>query len=156
MWILFASLAVIVAATYLGFDLRTWFRSAPLRREWKARAVTFRTELDWVRYRPDSEMKHMEIYVRGDMFRVGAPFGLTPGLNEYFRAPKTTIEVSRGQLRIYGIEGRREWIVVRTLREDREFQLSLTKRFFLDEVWTALVAAGAIPRSDGPARRDRL
>jgi hypothetical protein len=49
MWILFASLAVIVAATYLGFDLRTWFRSAPLRREWKARAVTFRTELDWVR-----------------------------------------------------------------------------------------------------------
>jgi hypothetical protein len=50
MWILFASLAVIVAATYLGFDLRTWFRSAPLRREWKARAVTFRTELDWVLY----------------------------------------------------------------------------------------------------------
>ena len=64
--------------------------------------------------------------------------------------------MSRGQLRIYGIEGRREWIVVRTRREDREFQLSLTKRFFLDEVWNALVAAGAIPRSDAPARRDRL
>ena len=156
MWILFASLAVIVAGTYLGFDVRTWFLSAPLRREWKARAVTFRTELDWVRYQPDSEMKHMEIFVRGDMFRIAAPFGLIPGLNDYFRAPETTIEVSRGQLRIYGIEGRREWIVVRTIREDREFQLSLTKRFFLDEVWNALVAAGAIPRSDGPARRDRL
>ena len=155
MWILFASLAVIVAGTYLGLDMRTWFRSAPLRREWKARAVTFRTELDWVRYQPDGEMKHMEIFVRGDMFRVAAPFGLIPGLNDYFRAPETTIEVSRGQLRIYGIEGRREWIVVRTIREDREFQLSLTKRFFLDEVWYALVAAGAIPRSDGPARRDR-
>ena len=142
--------------TYPGFDVRNWFRRAPLRREWKARAVTFRTELDWVRYQPDGEMKHMEIFVRGDMFRVGAPFGVMPGLNEYFSAPETTIEVSRGQLRIYGIEGRREWIVVRTLREDREFQLSLTKRFFLDEVWIALVAAGAIPRSDGPARRDRL
>ena len=101
-------------------------------------------------------MKRMEIFVRGDMFRVGAPFGLIPGLNEYFRAPETTIAVSRGQLRIYGIEDRREWIVVRTLREDREFQLSLTKRFFLDEVWIALVTAGAIPRSDGPVRRDRL
>ena len=156
MWILFASLAVIVAGTYLGFDVRTWFRSAPLRREWKARAVTFRTELDWVRYQPDGEMKHMEIFVRGDMFRVAAPFGLIPGLNDYFRAPETTIEVSRGQLRIYGIEGRREWIVVRTIREDREFQLAMTTRFFLDEVWNALVAPGAIPRSDGPARRDRL
>ena len=142
--------------TYPGFDVRKWFRSAPLRREWKVRAVTFRTELDWVRYQSDGEMKHMEIFVRGDMFLVGAPLGLIPGLNDYFRAPETTIEVSRGQLRIYGIDGRREWIVVRTLREDREFQLSLTKRFFLDEVWIALVAAGAIPRSDGPARRDRL
>ena len=156
MWILFASLAVIVAGTYLGFDLREWYRRAPLRREWKARAVTFRTELDWVRYQPDGEMKRMEIFVRGDVFRVGAPFGLILGLNEYFRAPETTIAVSRSPLRIYGIEGRREWIVVRTIREDREFQLSLTKRFFLDEVWNALVAAGAIPRSDGPTRRDRL
>ncbi len=51
---------------------------------------------------------------------------------------------------------RREWIVVRTMRDDREYQLSLTKRFFLDEVWNALVAAGAIPRSDGLIRRDRL
>jgi hypothetical protein len=46
--------------TYLGFDLRGWYRRAPLRREWKARAVTFRTELDWVRYQPDGEMKHMK------------------------------------------------------------------------------------------------
>ncbi|MGH3160529.1 MAG: hypothetical protein ACRDOC_01490 [Streptosporangiaceae bacterium] len=142
--------------TYLGFDLREWYRRAPLRREWKARAVTFRTELDWVRYQPDSEMKRMEIFVRGDMFRVGAPFGLIPGLNAYFRAPETTIAVSRSPLRIYGIEGRREWIMVRSKQGDREVQLSLTKRFFLDEVWNALVAAGAIPRSDGPARRDRL
>jgi len=90
------------------------------------------------------------------MFRVGAPFGMIPGLNDYFRAHQTTIEVSRGPLRIYGIDGRREWIVVRSIRDDREVQLSLTKRFFLDEVWNALVAAGAVTRSDGPTRRDRL
>jgi hypothetical protein len=141
---------------FTALDVREWYRRAPLRREWKARAASFRTELDWVRYQPDGEMKWMELFVRGDMFRVGAPFGLIPGVNDYFRAPETTIEVSRGPLRIYGVEDRREWIVVRTMRDDREYQLSLTKRFFLDEVWNALVAAGAIPRSDGPARRDRL
>jgi hypothetical protein len=66
------------------------------------------------------------------------------------------ILVSRNPPRIYGIDGRREWIVMRSKQGDREVQLSLTKRFFLDEVWNALVAAGAIPRSDGPTRRDRL
>jgi len=156
MWILFASLAVIVAGTYLGFDLRKWFLSAPLRREWKARAVTFRTELSWVRIPPDDETSRMELIVRGDMFRIGSPFGLIAGPYVFLRAPETTIAVSRSPLRIYGIDGRREWIVVRSKQGEREVQLSLTKRFFLDEVWNALVTAGAIPRSDGPARRDRL
>ena len=156
MWILFASLAVIVAGTYLGFDLRKWFLSAPLRREWKARAVTFRTDLSWVRIPPDDETSRMELIVRGDMFRIGSPFGLIPGPNVFLRAPETTIAVSRSPLRIYGIDGRREWIVVRSKQGEREVQLSLTKRFFLDEVWNALVAAGAIPRSDGPTRKDRL
>jgi len=104
MWILFASLAVIVAGTYLGFDVRTWFRSAPLHREWKARAVTFRTELSWVRIPPDDETSRMELIVRGDMFRIGSPFGLISGPNVYLRAPETTIAVSRSPLRIYGIE----------------------------------------------------
>ena len=156
MWMLFVALAVVVAGTYLGFDVREWLRSAPLRREWKTRAVTFRTELRWVRFPPDNHMKRLELIVRGDMFRVGAPFGLIVGPSYYFNAPETTIAVSRNPLRIYGIDGRREWIVVRGKQGDREVQLSLTKRFFLDEVWNALVAAGAIPRSDGPTRRDRL
>jgi hypothetical protein len=156
MWILFASLALVVAGTYLGFDLRERFRSAPLRREWKARAVTFRTELSWVRIPPDDETSRMELIVRGDMFRIGSPFGLLSGPNVFLRAPETTIAVSRSPLRIHGIDGRREWIVVRSKLGDREVQLSLTKRFFLDEVWNALVAAGAIPRSDGPTRLDRL
>ena len=156
MWMLFVALAVVVAGTYLGFDVREWLRSAPLRREWKAHAVTFQTELSWVRIPPDDETSRLELIVRGDMFRVGAPFGLIPGFNDYFRAPETTIEVSRGPLRIYGVEDRREWIVVRTMRDDREYQLSLTKRFFLDEVWNALIVAGAVTRSDGPTRRDRL
>jgi hypothetical protein len=156
MWILFVALAVIVAGIYLGLDVREWFRSTPLRHEWKTRAVTFRTELRWVRFPPDNETRGLELIVRGDMFRVGAPFGLIVVPSYYFNAPETTIAVSRSPLRIYGIDGRREWIVVRGKQGDREVQLSLTKRFFLDEVWNALVAAGAIPRSDGPTRRDRL
>jgi hypothetical protein len=156
MWMLFVALAVVVAGIYLGLDVREWFRSTPLRREWKTRAVTFRTELRWVRCPPDDDVSRLELIVRGDMFRVGAPFGLIVFPSYYFNAPETTIAVSRGPLRIYGIDGRREWIVVRGKQGDREVQLSLTKRFFLDEVWNALVAAGAIPRSDGPTRRDRL
>jgi hypothetical protein len=156
MWMLFVALAVVVAGIYLGLDVREWFRSTPLRREWKTRAVTFRTELRWVRFPPDNETRGLELIVRGDMFRVGAPFGLIVVPSYYFNAPETTIAVSRSPLRIYGIDGRRERIVVRGKQGDREVQLSLTKRFFLDEVWNALVAAGAIPRSDGPTRRDRL
>jgi hypothetical protein len=47
------------------------------------------------------------------------------------------ILVSHSPLRIYGIDGRREWIVVRSKQGDREVQLSLTKRFFLDKVRAA-------------------
>ena len=54
MWILFVALAVIVAGIYLGLDVREWFRSTPLRRKWKTRAVTFRTELRWVRFPRDN------------------------------------------------------------------------------------------------------
>lgn len=45
--------------TYLGFDVREWFRSAPLRREWKARVVTFRTDWTGSAISPDGEMKRM-------------------------------------------------------------------------------------------------
>jgi hypothetical protein len=53
-------------------------------------------------------------------------------------------------VRIYGIYSRHEWIVVRGKQDGREFKLSMTRRYFLEDVWNALVAAGAVPTSAGP------
>ena len=47
---------------------------------------------------------------------MGAPFGLVMFPQCYFTAPETTIELSRNPLRIYGIDSRDEWIVVRAGR----------------------------------------
>jgi hypothetical protein len=35
----------------------------------------------------------------------------------------------------------------------RDFRLAMTKRYFLDDIWTALVAAGAVPASALPTLR---
>jgi hypothetical protein len=86
---------------YAALDVREWYRRAPLHREWKARAVAFRTELDWVRYWPDSEMKRLTDRA-GRHVAGRRAVRMIPGLNDYFRAPRTTIEVSRDPLRIYG------------------------------------------------------
>ena len=56
----------------------------------------------------------------------------------------------RNPLRIYRIDSRDEWIVVRG-RQDGRVQLAMTRKYFIDDVWKALVAAGAVPASDGPS-----
>jgi hypothetical protein len=164
---LYAALGVMVAVVVaaLSVNLRAWRRNASLRREMKTRPVAFRTELRLVKF-PGSPWSGagdavlgrglLELIIRGDLVRVGVAFGLVIGPQFYFRAPDTTIELSRDPLCSYGVDGRREWIVVRGTQDEREFQLAMTKNSFLDDVWTALVAAGAVPASDGPsARADR-
>lgn len=74
-----------------------------------------------------------------------------------------TIELSRNPLRIYGIDSRRKWIIVRGRQTSRKegrkegragnSQLAMTKRYFLDDIWTALAGAGAVPTSGGPSSR---
>ena len=129
-YVMLAVVGVVVVAV-LGLVLRGWYRNAPLRREMRTKAITFRTELSWVKF-PDSPwwppgsaedgISRMELIIRGDMFRVGAPFGLVPSLEYYFRAPETTIELNRNPLRIYGMKTRREWILVRGRQAGREIQ----------------------------------
>jgi hypothetical protein len=150
---------MVVVAAGLGLVLREWYRN-PLRREMRGRPITFRTELYRARF-PESRWwgdwgetrGTVELVIRGDIVRVGAPFGLVIGPQCYFRAPETTIELSRSPMRIYGIDGKREWIVVHGRQGGREFQLSMTRRYFLEDVWNALVGAGAVPTSGGPSPR---
>jgi hypothetical protein len=141
----------------LGLFLGRWYRN-PLRRQMRTQPIAFRTELSWVKFpeRPwnwvGGEMgRRVELIIRGDIVRVGAPFGLVIGPRCYFRAPETTIELSRNPMRIYGIYRRREWIVVRGGQDGREFELSMTRKYFLEDVWNALAAAGAVPTSGGPS-----
>jgi hypothetical protein len=160
-WVVLA-VPVAVAAACLGWYVRESYRNAPLRREWSRQPITFRTQLSAVKY-PDSPWLFEttvvarggrpppELVVRGDAFRVGAPFGLPPDSGYYFRAPEATIELSRNPLRIYGVQGDREWIVVRGSQAGRQIQLSIAKKYSLDDVWNALIAAGAVPTSRGPS-----
>jgi hypothetical protein len=152
---------VIVAVVFLAPAVRMHHRSAPLRREAKAQAVTFRTELRWVKipvrpwwmYGAEDGMRNIELIVWGDMYQVGNIFSAIMGVEYCFRAGETTIEVSRDPLNIYGIEGKQEWIVVTGTQDGRDFRLEMTKSYFLDDVWNALVRAGAVPRSNGPVGR---
>jgi hypothetical protein len=156
-YVAFAVAAAMVVVVAVGLNVREWGRAAPLRREMRTQPVAFRTELSRVRFpdapwwRADGEMQRMvELIIRGDLVRVGAPFGLAVFPQCCFRAPETTIELSRNPLRIYGIDSRDEWIVVRG-RPDGRIQLAMTRKYFLDDVWNALVAAGAVPASGGPS-----
>ena len=155
----YVALAVVVAlvVAVVGQIVFRRYQNAPLRREMRTQAITFRTELDWVKI-PDPPwwareaedgLRGMELIVRGGMFEVSTVFRVVIGLEYCFRARETTIELSRNPLRIYGMDTRREWIVVRGRQADRDIQLAMTKRHFLDDVWNALVAAGAVPTSGG-------
>jgi hypothetical protein len=152
---------VVVALVFLAPAVRMHYRNTPLRREIKAQAITFRTTLRWVKiparpwwmYGPEDGIRNIELIVRGDTFQVGSIFSAVMGVEYYFRARETVVEVTRDPLGIYGIEDKREWLVVTGTQYGRDFRLAMTKKYFLDDVWNALVRAGAAPRSDGPARR---
>jgi len=146
---------VVVTAAVWGW--RYWHRDAPLRQQMRAQPITFQTDVSWVRFSDsptwgDAPIRRAALIIRGDLVQVGS--GL-PGAGCYFRAPETTIYVSRDPRRIYGIDRRDERIVVSS-RPDGRVLVSMTKKFFFDEVWNALVAAGAIPTSEGPSRRTKL
>ena len=160
MYVAFAVVAaMVVVVVAVGPNVREWGRAEPLRREMRTQPIAFRTELSRVRFpdapwwRADGELRRtVELIIRGDLVRVGAPFGLVMFPQCYFRAPERTIELSRNPLRIYGIDSRDEWIVVRG-RQDGRVQLAMTRKYFLDDVWNALIAAGAVPASGGPSAR---
>lgn len=156
-------LAVVVAVGLaVGFG-QIWLRrrkEAPLRREVRAQGVTFRTELEYVK----TITRHggwtrpyglMELVVRADAFEVSCPLrpvGVVLGLEYYFRAHETTIQVSRVPSAVY----KRDWIVVTGRRFGQEIQLAIAQRNYRDclpDAWNALVRAGSV--AVGPPPPDR-
>jgi hypothetical protein len=159
-WTIGVAVAIpgVVFVTTIVWGWRDWHRAAPLRQQMRAQPKTFQTVLSWARFsgsRPwgTGTDKLVRLIIRGDLVQVGAG---VPGLACcYFRAPETTICVSRNPPRINGFVSRDQWIVVSS-RQDGHVLVSMTDRSFPDEVWNALVTAGAVPTSAGPSRRARL
>jgi hypothetical protein len=136
---------------------RIWLRrhrEAPLRREIRTRDVTFRTVLDRVKASdPGGRAKWVEVsapmslLVRGDAIEVSssaAPLRVVMGLEYYFPAAETSVELSRSpSLLIY----RRDWIVLTRRQAGKDIQVAITTMndSTLVEAWNALVNAGAIP-----------
>jgi hypothetical protein len=149
-------LALCVAAGFVFIYGRIWFRrhrEAPLRREIRARDVTFRMIPDQVKVSDSGGWPKwagvsapMGLFVRGDAIEVSstvAPLRVVMGLEYYFPAAETPIELSRSPSRIY----RRDWIVLTGRQAGKDIQVAVTtmNRSRLLEAWNALVTAGAIP-----------
>jgi len=136
-------------------------RKALLRREIRARAITFRAALDhvavmepgWLSPGSDFEVpisNQVELIVRADAFEVSSAssFGrVVMGLEYFFRARETSVELNRLIPRIYGTDMPPR-IVVRGWQGGKKIQLTITQEHDPLEIWNALTEAGAVP---GPA-----
>ncbi len=149
-------LAVCVAAGLVFIYGRIWsrrHRQAPLQREIRTRDVTFRAVLDRVKVsepgrRPTwaGVTAPMDLLVRGDAIEVSsavAPVRVVMGLECYFPAAQTSIELSRSPSLIY----RGDWIVLTGRQAGRDIQVAITTMNDCAplDAWNALVGAGAIP-----------
>jgi hypothetical protein len=149
----FVLLAVVVGG-FTAIYGRIWLRrrrEAPLRREIRARDVSFWTSLDFVKISDSDGWPRwlglnapMALFVRGDAFEVSstfAPIRIAMGFEYYFKANETSVEVSRAPSRI----SKRVSIVVTGRQLDKEIQLAIASKYKLHLAWNALVSAGATP-----------
>jgi hypothetical protein len=152
--------AIVVAGLSLIYG-RIWLRrrrETPLRRELRARDITFRAALDrvyviepgWLQPGRDFEVpiiSPVELIVRGDAFEVSSTlsFGRAlMGLEYFFRAGETSVELNRPIPRIYGTDTPPR-IVVRGWQDGKKIQLTIRQKNDPLQIWNALTAAGAIP-----------
>ena len=135
-------------------------REAPLRREIRAQDVTFRTGVPvllgqpygWPRWLQLNSV--MALIVRRDAIEISSqvwPIRVVLGMEYYFRARETTIQVRREPSRPFELK----WIVVTGRQGGNEVKLAISKERAdqLCQVWSALVGAGAVPV--GPPPPDR-
>jgi hypothetical protein len=153
-------LVTVVVAGLLLICGRIWLRlrrKAPLRRAIRARDITFRAVLDHVAVtepgwlQPGSDFavpisNPVELIVRGDAFEVssGRALGRVMGLEYFFRACETSVELNRLIPRIYGTDTPPR-IVVRGWQGGKKIQLTITQENDPLEIWNALTGAGAVP-----------
>ncbi len=140
-------LAVAIAQTSLRRR-----RTAALRGEAKGQVIAFQIRLDRVKVMGSgwTDLKgEMVLIVRADTFEVSAAtplLGIIFGMDYYFRAPDTTIEVSESP----SFLKKGSWIVVRGKQGTSRTELAITSENHLYDAWAALVRAGAVPIGSPP------
>jgi hypothetical protein len=130
-------LLAIVAAVFITTISGVWLqrrRETPLRREVRSKDITFRTSLPQVKERQSTGFPRwlalnsvMALYVRGDAIEISStilPFRAIMGVEYYFKASETTIEVSQEPSAL----SKMDWIVVTGRRDSGEVKLAITKR----------------------------
>jgi hypothetical protein len=153
----FVVVVVVMFTVIFGKEWLKRRQEAPLRREVRAQEIIFRTRLYDVKEKKSQEWltaMYGEIYliVRAEAFEISCiipPIRVVLGLEYYFRARETTIEVTR----LPGIP-KREWIVVTGRQLGKEIRLAIAQTRDLRDAWNALVAAGAVPVGLPPQRRE--
>jgi hypothetical protein len=91
----------------------------------------------------------MVLIVHDDTFEISAAtplLGTIFGMDYYFRAPDTTIEVSE----FSSFLKKRPWIAVRGKQGTSRTELAITNENHLYDAWAALVRAGAVPIGSPP------
>lgn len=153
--------ALCVAAGFAVIYGRIWlrrYREAPLRRMTRARDMTFKAIPDKVAVSGSGGLLKwaavnapMSLSVRGDAIEISstvAPLRVVMGLEYYFPAAETSIELSRSP----SPASRRNGIVLtrRQSRKDIQVAITITDDHTLLEAWNAFVTAGAIPAGPPP------
>jgi hypothetical protein len=157
---------VVVAIVVAGFSLiygRIWLRrhrEMPLRYEIRTRDITFRATLDrvtviepgWLQPGRDFAVpmsSPVDLIVRGDAFEVssGNPFGrAVMGLEYFFRASETSVELNRPVSRTHGKDTPPR-IIERGWQGGKKIQLAIKQKHDPIEIWNALTVAGVVPDS---------
>jgi hypothetical protein len=156
----YVAVTVVVAAFSLIYG-RIWLRrrrETPLRREIRSRAITFRAGLYrvWV-IEPDGGppasdfevpiSSPVELIIRGDAFEISSARSLgrvLMGLEYFFRARETSVELNRPIPRIYGIDTPPR-VIVRGWQGGKKIQLTIRQKNDPLTIWNALNEAGAVP-----------
>ena len=129
---------VLLAIVAVGFTIifgGVWLqrrREAPLRRQVRSEDVTFWISLPQVKERQATGLPRwlglksiMTLYVRGDALEISStvpPLRVIMGVEHYFRAAETTIEVSQEPSAL----AKMDWIVITGRRDGEEVKLAIT------------------------------
>jgi hypothetical protein len=146
------AVAIVVIALVAGYamlsQLPRWRWEEPLRKEMRARPVTFQASVAVKVGAVDpmeSQRGPFYVSVHGDAFEVATlfpPFRFLDGQDYCYRAQETTVEMVHGVLH--------DWIEIRGQPGSGAVPIRIGRRMMNRQLWDVLVSAGAHPIGPPP------